>query len=180
MLVFLIPKVAKAYGIEPDTVKKEPSKKFSKGLEGKKQIQEKKSGMQTVGIKNTNIVGQDGKPVVTGQQQFKYEIKSSQLAAFSNSMFGLFQVFSEDLEDLTDSESADLGDLWQPVAQAKLGNSDRGQAALAIGGTFGIVARKAKKAKANRKIRKEKEAKDKGTNIKKESETKTTKDDKKN
>jgi len=69
----------------------------------------------------------------------------------------MFQVFSEDLEDLTKEESADLGDLWQPVAQAKLGNSDRGQAALAIGGTFGIMVRKAKKAKDNRKIRKEKE-----------------------
>ena len=163
-----IPKIAKAYGLNPDDVKKEPAKKFAKGLEKKTQIKEQKSNVKTVGIKNPAIVGTDGKPVVAGQPQaYKYEIKSSQLSAFSNSVYGLFQVFSEDLEDLTEDESADLGDLWQPVAQAKLGNSDRGQAALAVGGTFGIVARKAKKAKENRKVRKKKEAKEKGTDLEK-------------
>ena len=171
-----IPKVAKAYGVSPDDVKKEPAKKFAKGLEKKTKPKEVKSDIKTVGIKNPALVGADGKPVLAGQQPFKYEIKSSQLSAFSNSVFGMFQVFSEDLEDLTESESADLGDLWQPVAQAKLGNSDRGQAALAVGGTFGIMARKAKKAKQNRKDRKEKESKEKGTELEKES-TKSTKDD---
>ncbi len=55
--------------------------------------------------------------------------------------------------------------MWQPVLQAKLGNNDNGQLVLATGGTLGIVARKSKQARANRKIRKEKEAKDKGTDL---------------
>ena len=108
-----IPKVAKAYGVNPDEVKKEPAKKYSKGLEGKTKPQEKKSGLE---IKNPNIVGKDGKPIVVGngagvQAQYKYEIKASQLSAFSNSAFGMLQLFSEDLEDLTEAEAADLGDL---------------------------------------------------------------------
>ncbi len=171
-----IPKIAKAYNINPDDVKKEPSKKFSKDNEINVKSTEKKSGVKTVGVQNPAIVGNNGKPMIGGAgqvTQYKYEIKSSQLSSFSNAMYGMFQVFSEDLEDLTDSESKDLGDLWQPYAQSKLGNNDRGQAVLAVGGTFGIMARKAKKAKANRKERKEKESKEKGT------ELEPTRDDKK-
>ncbi|MBI1663914.1 MAG: hypothetical protein IS860_10650 [Nitrosopumilus sp.] len=164
-----IPKVSKAYGISPDDVKQKPSEKFSSKLKSKTKPKEQKSNIKTVGISNPNIVGKDGKPVIvragTQQTQYKYKIKSSQLSSFSNAMYGMFQVFSEDLEDLTESESQDLGDLWQPVTQAKLGNSDRGQAALAVGGTFGIMARKAKKAKQNRKVRKEKESKEKGQSL---------------
>ena len=155
-----IPKIAKSYGVNPDEVKKSPAKKFSKDNEITVNATEKKSGIKIVGIKNPGIVSKDGKPAIgeVGQvTSYKYEIKSSQLSSFSNAMYGMFQVFSEDLEDLTEAESADLGDLWQPVAQAKLGNSDRGQAALAVGGTFGIMARKAKKAKENPKVRKQKE-----------------------
>ena len=120
-----IPKMAPAYGIDPDSVKKEPSKKFAKGLEKKTKPQEKKSGIE---IKNPTVATTDGNTVKTKGQpiQYKYEIKSSQLSAFSSSVYGFFQVFSEDLEDLTEEESKDLGDLWQPVAQAKLGNSKEG------------------------------------------------------
>ena len=146
------PKIAKAYNINPDDVKREPAKKFTKDNEIKVKPTEKKSGIKTVSIQNPTVAGKIGQLT-----QYKYEIKSSQLSSFSNAMYGMFQVFSEDLEDLTESESKDLGDLWQPVAQARLGNSDRGQAALTVGGTFGIMARKAKKAKQNRKIRKQKE-----------------------
>ncbi|MCJ8305445.1 MAG: hypothetical protein HRU07_00155 [Nitrosopumilus sp.] len=165
-----IPKIAKSYGVNLDDVKKTPAKKYSKNNEINVNATEKKSGVKTVGIKNPGIVNKDGdgKPVIGGigqPVQYKYEIKSSQLSAFSNSFYSLFQVFSEDLEDLTESESADLGDLWQPVAQQKLGNSDRGQAALAVGGTFEIMARKTKKAKENRKLRKEKESKERGTTL---------------
>ena len=153
-----IPKIAKSYGVNPDDVKKSPAKKFSKDNEITVTTTEKKSGVK-VGIQNPAIISKDGTPKIigTGVQPYKYEIKSSQLSSFSNAMYGMFQVFSEDLEDLTESESKDLGDLWQPYAQTKLGNNDRGQAVLAVGGTFGIMARKAKKAKQNRKERKEKE-----------------------
>jgi len=158
-----IPKIATAYGIEPDTVKKEPSKKFSKTLEGKTKPQEKKSEVKTVSIKNPATLRQGSPENI--QQAYKYEIKSSQVSAFGNALWSLPQVFSEDLEDFTDSESSDIGDLWQPVLQARLGNHDNGQLVLAAGGTLGIVARKSKQARANRKIRKEKEAKDKGTDL---------------
>jgi hypothetical protein len=162
-----IPKIAKSYGVNPDDVKKSPAKKYSKDNEINVNATEKKSGVK-VGIQNPAIIGKDGtlpKIVGAGTQPYKYEIKSSQLSAFGNAFYGMFQVFSEDLEDLTESESKDIGDLWQPYAQTKLGNNDRGQAVLAIGGTFGIMARKAKQAKHNRKLRKEKESKEKGTNL---------------
>ncbi len=162
-----IPKIAKSYGVNPDDVKKTPAKKFSKDNEINVNTTEKKSGVK-VGIQNPAIISKDEAPKLIGAgqtTQYKYEIKSSQLSSFSNAMYGMFQVFSEDLEDLTESESKDLGDLWQPYAQTKLGNSNRGQAVLAVGGTFGIMARKAKKAKHNRKLRKEKEVKEKGTDL---------------
>ena len=176
------PKISKAYGINPDDVKREPAKKFTKSNEIKTQPQEKKSGLKIVGMQNPALVDKNGKPIVvgtTGQTPvYKYEIKSSQISAFGNAALGLMQLFSEDLEDFTPSESDDIGDLWQPVAQAKLGNSDKGQTMLAVGGTFGILARKAKTAKANRKVRKEKEAQERGTEIEPDRIPKTEKDSK--
>ena len=163
-----IPKIAKAYNINPDDVKREPAKKFTKDNEINVKSTEKKSGVKTVGIQNPTIIGKDGKPAIGGIGQvttYKYEIKSSQLSAFSNSIWGFAQIFCEDLEDFTESESKDIGDLTQPFLQAKIGNSDRGQGALMVGGLLGITARKAKKAKQNRKIRKEKEVKERGTNL---------------
>lgn len=161
-----IPKIAKAYNINPDDVKQKPAKKYSKDNEISITPTEQKSGIQTVSIKNPDVVGNQPTPIMQGQpQQYKYVVKSSQVSAFSNALFGIGQVFSEDLEDLTDDEAEDIGDLWQPILQEKIGNSEKGQTALAVGGTLGIVARKAKKAKDNRKIRKSKEAKERGTAI---------------
>ena len=146
------PKIAKAYNINPDDVKREPAKKFTKDNEIKVKPTEKKSGIKTVSIQNPTVAGKIGQLT-----QYKYEIKSSQLSALGNSIWGTAQLFCEDLEDFTESESKDIGDLTQPYVQAKIGNSDRGHGVLMAGGLFGIVAKKAKKAKENRKIRKQKE-----------------------
>jgi len=167
-----IPKMAKAYNINPDDVKQQPAKKFSKSNEITINATEKRSSIQSVKIQNPSIVGADpNKPVIAGIGQpvnYKYEIKSSQVSAFSNSIWGFAQLFCEDLEDFTEDEANDIGDLCQPYLQTKIGNSDRGQATMMVGGVLGITARKAKTARVNRKIRKAKESEEKNKEPKKD------------
>ena len=154
----IVPKIAKSYNVEPEEVKRETPDKFSKDL--KKNITKKP--IAPPGIKNPVIDPNQKQSIVDGMPKkvYQYEIKQSQVKATCDAIYGIFEMISEDIPELTEEESNDLGDLWQPVAQDKLGNSSRGQAALAVGGTAGIITKKVKEARANRKTRLEKESKE--------------------
>lgn len=154
----LVPKIAKTYNVEPEEVKRETPDKFSKKL--KPNITKKP--IAPPGIKNPVIDSAQKQSIADGMPKkiHQYEIKQSQVKATCDAIYGIFEMISQDIPTLTDEESNDLGDLWQPVAQDKLGNSSRGQAALAVGGTAGIITKKVRQARANRKTRLEKESKE--------------------
>lgn len=160
-----IPKVGKAYNFNKEDLTKKSPVKYDKKKLGT-EIIKKESDIKTignVGIKNPelNPASKEYQFDQTKKIQYRYEIKDTQVKAFCESVYGLFQLAAKDLEDFTESEADDLGDLWQPLVQEKFGNSAKGQAALAVGGTSGILIKKVKKAKSKRKIRLEQEAKDK-------------------
>ena len=159
----MIPEIGKAYNYQKEDLTRKPPTKYDKSKLGTK-ITKKPSDIKTVGIKNPKLDPNQRDSLFEAEfrKKYQYEIKDTQITAFCDSLYGLMQlIVAKDLDDLTEQESSDLGDLWQPIAQDKLGNSAKGQAALAVGGTSGIILKKVKKAKEKRKIRLEKESKEK-------------------
>lgn len=80
------------------------------------------------------------------------QITPETAGSFASAIYGGLQLFSADLEDLTKEESTDLGILLQPIMSARI-NSDRAYGIMAAGAILGIVARKAKRARAKKKER---------------------------
>ena len=74
-----IPKMAQAYNVNPDDVKQQPAKKFTKSNQISVNIVEKKSTIRPVSIQNPAITGvqQGAKPIMSGigqPTQYKYDI----------------------------------------------------------------------------------------------------------
>ena len=149
-----LPKIAVAYGKNPDEVKSKIKPKFDNQLGIT--IKEKKSDVpKQLSIQNP-LINPDANKEQPLQVPNQFHITESAVSSFADSMFRLVQAFDEDIEDLDKSEKEDLGFLWTPLAQSHI-NSERGLAVLAAGGTAGLVARKVKQAKLKKKERKKKE-----------------------
>lgn len=86
------------------------------------------------------------------QQLNPFGVNDRQVGAFLKSVFSIATAINEDMEDLTDDEQQDLGDLWTPLAQRHI-TGEKTHTIFALGGTVGILARKFRNARQKKKDR---------------------------
>lgn len=99
--------------------------------------------------------GKDGKPIIKKERESK--LSESVYASVGNLAYDAFALTDDDMEDLTEGEKKDIGNVMKALGDQYAG--EKAELVLGIGAIFGLFINKKRKAKSKRKARELKEGK---------------------